>query len=364
MKDWHSINMRRKKVFIAIVILLVLGLGVFAEYQRRTRDIEFEVPGRVSAFRSPSSHAISNQFVLYHDPYNGLIIYDIHKRTRSAIETGFRTKTSSICAPWVVWLVPKPEQYFMAGYDLRNGQNISIDLDNIGKPRNPQVDGNTLFWVDGFNLNGYDLQTQSKFVACADMLSPGDPNVSNLGIGDTVTLHPIPDIDGDTVAWKGLRDTDGIQVLDLKTHRRFSIPSRPSSLNPKVSGQYIVWIEMGQFAPKKTPDLIVAYNLFSGDMITIDSGMRGIWGFDLSGDIVVWDTDMGSITNSDIYGCNLSSRKVFPICTAEGNQYAPRISGDTVIWCDDRPQGWLSKILEKEPCQIRGKIFRHWPGEE
>jgi beta propeller repeat protein len=42
------------------------------------------------------------------------------------------------------------------------------------------------------------------------------------------------------------------------------------------------------------------------------------------------------LSNSDIYGYDLLTRREFPICTLKGKQLFPRVSGETVVWSDFR----------------------------
>ena len=41
-------------------------------------------------------------------------------------------------------------------------------------------------------------------------------------------------------------------------------------------------------------------------------------------------------SGEDIYGYDLSTNTEFPICTATGTQSDPAISGNMVVWTDDR----------------------------
>ncbi|NLH17315.1 MAG: hypothetical protein GX455_12115, partial [Phycisphaerae bacterium] len=107
------------------------------------------------------------------------------------------------------------------------------------------------------------------------------------------------------------------------------------------------------------------YNIESGEVIRVSLEKVGNLGIDSSGDIIVWDEDSPITSSSDIYGFNLKTRQRFPIYIEKDDQFLPKISGDRVIWIDMREEtGWISQLLKKEHCQIRGKIFRHWPGEE
>jgi len=65
-----------------------------------------------------------------------------------------------------------------------------------------------------------------------------------------------------------------------------------------------------------------------------------IMGPTISGNIVVWMDNRSNNGdfhgNWDIYGFNLSSNSEFPICTNPSYQNFPEISGDTVVWGDAR----------------------------
>ena len=55
----------------------------------------------------------------------------------------------------------------------------------------------------------------------------------------------------------------------------------------------------------------------------------------ISGNIVVWEDQRNSSKSQhDIYGYNISTSTEFPICTDKAEQFLPAISGDTVVWED------------------------------
>lgn len=54
----------------------------------------------------------------------------------------------------------------------------------------------------------------------------------------------------------------------------------------------------------------------------------------ISGDIVMWNDQRNG--NRDIYGYNLATDTEFPICIDPSDQIDPAISGDIVVWFDWR----------------------------
>lgn len=58
----------------------------------------------------------------------------------------------------------------------------------------------------------------------------------------------------------------------------------------------------------------------------------------ISGNIVVWTDERNG--NKDIYGYNLSSGKEFQVTTDPADQESPAIFGGTVVWADKRNGNW------------------------
>ena len=52
----------------------------------------------------------------------------------------------------------------------------------------------------------------------------------------------------------------------------------------------------------------------------------------ISGNIIVWVDERNG--DYDIYGYDLATNTEFPICVAPGEQRDPRVSGDTIVWQD------------------------------
>ncbi len=61
---------------------------------------------------------------------------------------------------------------------------------------------------------------------------------------------------------------------------------------------------------------------------------------DMAGGTIVWSEKRDA--DYDIYGYDMESETLFPICTATGDQTTPRVSGDLVVWADNRDgsTGW------------------------
>ncbi len=93
---------------------------------------------------------------------------------------------------------------------------------------------------------------------------------------------------------------------------------------------------------------IFGYDLSTQSEFPICTANRAQYFPAISGNIVVWADNRNSNEdihpgqnpygegNWDIYGYDLTTNAEFPICTAPGFQGEPAISGNTVVWVDDR----------------------------
>jgi hypothetical protein len=352
--------MRRKKVFIAIVILLVLGLGVLTEYQRRTRDIEFEVPSWTQN-SSDNFMAVSNRWVVCETLWDGLIAYSIPDQTRIKVaEFGFDTSVA-MDEPWVVLA----DYNSVTAFDLRDSRHYQLS-ENLYITGVPAIDGNVAIWVEEGNVVGYNLDTKSKFpIASGDNIMEDQDQSGNKFVIMASGERQNPDICGDIVVWTevGFESSRMIVGYNLRSKEKFIVrESTCEILSLRISNHYIVWKEKESDAPDKHLYALMTYDLNDKTLTRVSSGIDSFFDIDIDGDIVVWDHWRDG-SGSDIFGHNLSTGKTFQICTALYLRGGPKISDHTVIWYDNRSEGWLSKILRKEPRQIRGKIFRHWPGE-
>ncbi len=345
--------MRRKNVFILIILFLVLALGSLAWYHRLTSDIEFEIPASKIVF---ANYSISNPYVVFQD-IGDLIVYDMRKKSRTLLRSGILGSQISLCPPWIVWTVTKSDQSFLYGYDLRNPGEFLINTSDDNQMV-PSVDGNIVVWTQGHDeIVGYDLEKKIKF-----QIRENPNKEEKVGLS-TFPRYWIrcPDIDDNLVVWfRAEEKNEIIEAYDLNSKTQVGIhvkPSEKSSL--KISGRYIVWKDRESTPDKKTYiSSILVYDRIRGEIITVETAVPGLHDIDISGDIVVWDD------SKDIYAFNLKTHRRFPICLEQGAQDHPVIFENMVMWHDPRPQGWLSKFLKQEPSHIRGKIFRRWPGEE
>jgi len=165
--------------------------------------------------------------------------------------------------------------------------------------QNPAVSDGIVVWWDGRNdpdpygcaynddIYGYNINTQSEFPI---RVIPAD--------------QEYPAISGSTVVWQDWRHFGQYDIYGyyLGTQSEFSVSTDASNqLHPAISGRFVVWTDT-----------------------------RNGW----------FDSECSCWRNTDIYGYNLDTQTEFPIVTASGDQEFPAISGNTVIWQDNRSGNW------------------------
>jgi beta propeller repeat protein len=217
------------------------------------------------------------------------------------------------------------------------------------------VSGNKVVYSVG-PLENYTWNIRSKD------LETGEINEAFLDGG----LDTQPKIDGDIVVWAGgpiATDFAGPECISIfltntataaqKTLRQYS--NSASYSHPAVSGSKVVWLEhlnINKFNEnnwRNTP-----YSICGADVTDIDNpvyftiagnaGRRDPYAYeaymedfddvvDISEDIVVWEAE-GNIFGADI--SNIDDIRVFTICSDSARQYDPSISGNLVVWTDER----------------------------
>ncbi|MGB2862699.1 MAG: right-handed parallel beta-helix repeat-containing protein [Sedimentisphaerales bacterium] len=199
------------------------------------------------------------------------------------------------------------------------------------------------------------------FIRCKD-LKTGELDEEFLGGG----INTQPKIDGDIVVWAagpfsaGFQGPECIGIFAKNiaagtevTLRQYS--NTQSYSHPAVSGNKVVWLEhLGinknlESEWKNTP-----YSICGADITDLNRpvyftiaehvGRRDPYPYedyyedfddviDISGNIVVYEAE-GDIYGADI--SNINAIKVFTICSDPARQYDPAISGNIVVWTDER----------------------------
>ena len=189
------------------------------------------------------------------------------------------------------------------------------------------ISGNTVVFSSNRNGNndiyGYDLVSKTEFPICTAAGSQTSPAIS-----------------GNIVVWTDDRNASSsingyisdIYGYDLVSKTEFPICTDAGSQTyPAISGNIVIWADNFN---RPGWSQIDGYDLATKTEFPITTGSVESTPA-ISGDTVVWQNGF-SLSDTDIYGCDLLTKARFPICTAVNHQGVPAISGNTVVWTDQR----------------------------
>jgi len=237
-------------------------------------------------------------------------------------------------------------------------QNIDAGFVTTDYFHYADVSGNKVVYSVGPDIN-YTWNIKSKD------LETGEIDEAFLDGG----LDTQPKIDGDIVVWAGgpsMPDFIGPECISIfltntaagvqKTLRQHS--NSASYSHPAVSGNKVVWLEhldinkYNENNWRNTPYSICGAEVADPDnpvyfTIAGNVGRRDPYAYeaymedfddviDICEDVVVWEAE-GDIFGADI--SNIDEIKVFTICSDSARQYDPSISGNLVVWTDERNDG-------------------------
>lgn len=109
---------------------------------------------------------------------------------------------------------------------------------------------------------------------------------------------------------------------------------------PKTDGRYVVWTDVSYLGGPTSTNDVFGYDLVLGQRFTLANGNRYQDEPTIDGGVALWtDWTPGSTTSADILGRNLAGGGgggTFTVSAAPGSQSAHEISGNLVVWHDNR----------------------------
>ncbi len=253
----------------------------------------------------------------------------------------------------------------------RSAEPFAVTQDADGYFFYPAVSGTSVAYV-GFE----DYDPSSWQVFCADA------QTGVFRTFDTGTVNTKPKIDGSLVVWASGSGSyydpicTSVYLADMVTGESVALRRATQTESygyPAVSGNKVVWLRHRNVdTSNETRYLESTYDICGADVTDLahpvyftiaeevgqgvpypfDNYTEAHEGFvDICGDIVVWEA------NGDIYGADisdLSGIRTFPICTAAERQYDPAVSGNLVVWTDERNDiGDIYGADISDPNQVR-----------
>ncbi len=228
----------------------------------------------------------------------------------------------SISGDRVVWMDDSGRDWDIRLHDLNEGSTRSV-ASGRGQQMHPVISGNTVVWEDDRNgdwdIYAYDLATGEE--------------MRLTGEGDQVCPH----ISSEFIVWEDQSSGD-ICRYSLGWKRAIPFVRDGDQRRPKVHGKYVVYQE-------KTAEGWSIYRFDPGSW-KVEQVAEGTGEIELDFDQkLVW---MRSPSGKFGY-LNLASDQTSIICEAPGNQTCAAVSGDWVVWMDNRtdtPDVYIYNLVE------------------
>ena len=212
----------------------------------------------------------------------------------------------------IVYSVGSPDNYrwSIKSKDLETGE---LDETFIGGGINtqPKIDGDIVVWASG------PISPNFRGPECIGI------SAKNIAFGTEVTLRQYSN--SESYSHPAISDNKVVWLEHLGINK--NIESEWTNMPYSICGADIadlnrpVYFTIAEHVGRRDPYPYEDYNEDFDDVI------------DIAGDIVVYEAD-GDIYGADI--SNLNNIKVFTICNDPARQYDPAISGNIVVWTDER----------------------------
>ncbi|MBL7215353.1 MAG: right-handed parallel beta-helix repeat-containing protein [Phycisphaerae bacterium] len=191
-----------------------------------------------------------------------------------------------------------------------------------GKLMQPKIDGDLVVWMkygNGFG-NPWSHEPCNSSVFVRNLVNNTQKTLRNWTWSDSYG-HPV--ISGTKVIWMEHHDLDPKPTGSSEANNWWNTPF--SIYGADVSDwNNPVFFTVDENVGRHDPYPCLSYGEDFDDVV------------DICDDIVVWEAD-GNIYGADI--SNLQNIRVFPICLDPERQYDPAISGNQVVWTDERNDG-------------------------
>ncbi|NMB79976.1 MAG: hypothetical protein GYA23_12885 [Methanomicrobiales archaeon] len=179
----------------------------------------------------------------------------------------------------------------------------------------------------------------------------------------TYTFHPPLSLSGPVVAWSEY-GKNTIFLFDMESGRETALASGghspdepPENVEPSLDQDRIIW-SMRTPAGSGDQD-IVFQNLTTGTWQPICTADGDQIDPAISGTRVVWTDKRNEPGDGDIYLYDMATGNETPVCTVKGLQQKPQVAGTMIAWMDYRdgqPAVWLYDAATGSESRISGDM--------
>jgi beta propeller repeat protein len=245
-------------------------------------------------------------------------IYGFNRETEAELQLSSTNDSGdpAISGTVVVWTEGRDRGNGIFGTYLDTGEVFRVS-DARGHQQYPAVSGSVVVWQDNREGN-WDVYGYDLEASKEFPLVEQNEDQTR------------PAISGRTVVWEDWRDRKAgpdIFAFDLETRKSTRLTSNHDAYQPAVSDRWVVWVG-------KAEQAVFARNLGKDKTIRLSSAAGPKGRPAISGELVVWADERNG--DSDIYGYDLETGVEFPILIRDEPQTDPDIHGATVVWSDGR----------------------------
>ncbi|ETA69016.1 PDK repeat-containing protein [Methanolobus tindarius DSM 2278] len=185
--------------------------------------------------------------------------------------------------------------------------------------------------------------------------------LDSISVMSTPTSSCMPDISDSNLVWMDKSEYYGgdIFMCNLSTGSETKISTDDDyyffESEPSISENYIVWTGINDTTLHTD---IRMYDISTKETVNICSDSGNQFSPDVSGNLIVWVDDRNG--DCDIYLYNLTSDETAILCNESGNQTNPCIYGNRIVWTDDRddnPDIYMYDLNSNEEIVICNNSF-------
>ena len=320
--------MDHRLLYLVCIFIVALAAAAGAAPGGETGAV---APVQVTTNQSDQiSAAIDGERIVWVDGRHGgadIYLYDIAGGTETRVTDGNAIALwPEISGNRIVWEDSRSGTPEIWLYDTTTRTETPITNGTGGNV--PAIDGDTVVWLDGRAGDDGGIYAMNLTTQETTRISSGPVQ------GDPLIISP--DLSGDTVIWADQSSGNYTVFVSQGGGAPVSLASSSAMQGfPAISGDRAVWSEVGNGSSS-----LVIHNLTSGEEQRIAGGPPGLVTYlDISGDLVVWQNATSQDTD-DIYLYEITTGEIQQITSDNAAQYLPQISGDRIVWMDNRSGNW------------------------
>lgn len=217
------------------------------------------------------------------------------------------------------------------------------------------VAGNIVVWVDYRNRVPLTQDSLNSEIYLYDLAAEQERRITS-----DHAYQSYPCTDGVNLVWIDYEKGYGRLFLrSLGTGETREINEYPAGKNnPRLNGRYVVWEDYRHTGSNPKNVDVYGYDIETDQVVPVclAPGFQGR--IFVSGTRVVWEDYRNAVTdsmNADVYGYDFASGTETPFIQRDGYQAHPTLSGDTLCWFDKNAALMTLQLTRLPASGLKGK---------